>query len=574
MSRPKPPQLQCAIYTRKSTEEGVGQSFSTLDAQREACEAYIRSQAGEGWIAVPRLYDDGGFSGGNLERPAIQRLLKDVDCGRVDIIVVYKVDRLTRSLMDFAKIVERLDARGVSFVSVTQAFNTTSSMGRLTLNVLLSFAQFEREVTGERIRDKIAASKAKGMWMGGSVPLGYDLRERHLVVNEVEAGHVRHIFARYAALESAVKVVRELRRDGICTKRRLTRSGQPSGGLPFSCGGVYYILQNRLYLGDIVHRGYAHAGAHEAIVDRQLFDRAQQLLAANRGKRWQRTKRPTQYPLAGLALHRSRGALTTSFSYGRGGRMYRYYVAGTLDPTRSDRGQRPLRIPAAPLETLVLGILTKIQGHKADWNQFRSLIRRVEIADDSIQLVLRSEAFLATGEDRTAIVSQLHARIGGDRLSVRYYKRELRVVFEREPASRAWCINCCSAAGRTNNDTIGRRLQTAHRLLEQHNLSPLNPERHPEAFAPANQRSRHLMALGLLAPTVQKDLLKGNCEITGLETVAQLPLAWTDQVELLIGSGPRPLNGVRPPSHDRAQDRAQKLPPLLESCDRAGGLPR
>src|SRR3954454_19258657 len=216
--------VRCAIYTRKSTEEGLDQVFNTLDAQREACEAYIKSQAGEGWRALPDHYDDGGFSGGNMERPAIKRLLADVHAGKLDAIVVYKVDRLTRSLTDFSRIVERLDARGVSFVSVTQAFNTTTSMGRLTLNVLLSFAQFEREVTGERIRDKIAASKAKGMWMGGNVPLGYDLHDRRLFVNPAEAEQVRKIFDRYLALASGVALMKELRRNAIFSKRWVSRS--------------------------------------------------------------------------------------------------------------------------------------------------------------------------------------------------------------------------------------------------------------------------------------------------------------------------------------------------------------
>ena len=261
------PRVRCAIYTRKSTEEGLDQSFNSLDAQREACEAYIRSQAGEGWHALPARYDDGGFSGGNLGRPAMQRLLADVDSGKIDVIVVYKVDRLTRSLLDFSKIVERLDVRGVSFVSVTQAFNTTTSMGRLTLNVLLSFAQFEREVTGERIRDKIAASKAKGMWMGGNIPLGYDLHERCLIVNTSEAETVRHIFERYLAHGSGVELMKELKRDGIVSKRWISRSGRAKGGLPLSCGALYYLLQNRVYLGEIVHRGVRHKGEHDAIVE-------------------------------------------------------------------------------------------------------------------------------------------------------------------------------------------------------------------------------------------------------------------------------------------------------------------
>jgi DNA invertase Pin-like site-specific DNA recombinase len=309
--------IRCAIYTRKSTEEGLDQAFNSLDAQREACEAYIKSQAGEGWRPLADRYDDGGFSGGNMARPGIQRLLADVETGKVDVIVVYKVDRLTRSLMDFARIVERLDACGVSFVSVTQAFNTTTSMGRLTLNVLLSFAQFEREVTGERIRDKVAASKAKGMWMGGNVPLGYDLQERKLLVSPAEAKQVRHIFSRYACLRSAVALLKELREEGIVSKRWIARSGRILGGTSVQCGALYYILQNRLYLGQVVHRGKSHKGEHEAIVSEELFAAVQEILAENRREKGRRPTRAACCPLAGQVFDAEGVSMSASFSYGR-----------------------------------------------------------------------------------------------------------------------------------------------------------------------------------------------------------------------------------------------------------------
>jgi DNA invertase Pin-like site-specific DNA recombinase len=272
---------RCAIYTRKSTEEGLDQEFNSLDAQREACAAYILSQRHEGWTLVPDYYDDGGFSGGNMERPGLRQLLAEVKAGRVDVIVVYKVDRLTRALSDFAKIVDILDAAGASFVSITQAFNTTTSMGRLTLNVLLSFAQFEREVISERVRDKIAASKRKGMWMGGNVPLGYDVRDRKLVVNEAEAQIVRHILQRYIALGSVPALIKELARDGIRSKARLRPDGTSSGGKPIGRGGLYHLLSNRLYRGEITHRDAVHAGEHEAIVTQDLREQVQQQLATN-----------------------------------------------------------------------------------------------------------------------------------------------------------------------------------------------------------------------------------------------------------------------------------------------------
>ena len=277
--------VRCAIYTRKSSDEGLDQEFNSLDAQREACEAYIVSQRHAGWIALPDMYDDGGLSGGTMERPALKRLLEDIKAGKVQIIVVYKVDRLTRSLADFAKIVDVLDAHNASFVSVTQQFNTTTSMGRLTLNMLLSFAQFEREIAGERIRDKIAASKRKGMWMGGNVPLGYDVKDRKLIVNETEASTVRSIFQRYAELGSVSLLSAELARRDIVSKRREGAGGQLAGGKQFSRGALYLMLQNRIYRGEIVHQGVPYPGQHGAIIDPELWRIVQDRLAANRHER-------------------------------------------------------------------------------------------------------------------------------------------------------------------------------------------------------------------------------------------------------------------------------------------------
>ena len=273
--------IRCAIYTRKSSEEGLEQSFNSLDAQREACEAYILSQRHEGWHVVPNPYNDGGYSGGNMERPGLKRLLDDIAAKRVDTVVVYKVDRLTRSLADFAKMVEQFDKQGVSFVSVTQQFNTTTSMGRLTLNVLLSFAQFEREVTGERIRDKIAASKRKGMWMGGMVPLGYDLEDRHLVVNPEEANRVKEIFQAYLAEGCVSRLQVYLQKKNIRSKKRLSKTGNASGDNAFARGALYSMLQNRIYLGEIVHKDRSFPGQHPAIIDQDLWDRVQAQFKAN-----------------------------------------------------------------------------------------------------------------------------------------------------------------------------------------------------------------------------------------------------------------------------------------------------
>ena len=277
--------FRCAIYTRKSSDDGLEQEFNSLDAQREACEAYVTSQRHAGWVALPEMYDDGGLSGGTMERPALQRLLSDIKAGKVQIIVVYKVDRLTRSLADFAKIVDVLDANNASFVSVTQQFNTTTSMGRLTLNMLLSFAQFEREIAGERIRDKIAASKAKGMWMGGNVPLGYDVRERKLIINAAEADTVRLIFRRYADLGSVALLKAELEHAGVVSKRREGAGGELGGGKPFSRGALYLMLQNQLYRGEVAHKGNIYPGQHEAIIEPELWRIVQDKLAANRHER-------------------------------------------------------------------------------------------------------------------------------------------------------------------------------------------------------------------------------------------------------------------------------------------------
>ena len=348
--------LRCAIYTRKSSDEGLEQAFNSLDAQREACAAFVLSQKHEGWAVLPTLYDDGGYSGGTLDRPALQRLLADIADAKVDVVVVYKIDRLTRSLFDFAKIVEAFDARSVSFVSITQQFNTTTSMGRLTLNVLLSFAQFEREVAGERIRDKIAASKKKGMWMGGLPPLGYDVRDRKLVVNEEEARTVLHIFTRYVELRSVRALKAELDAAGIRSKRRTFADGTVYGGHKLSRGALYLMIQNRIYRGEITHKGNAYPGEHKAIVDKTLWDKVQAVLAENRVDRT--TGTDAKYPslLAGLAFDDSGKRLTPTHAVKKGTR-YRYYVSRSLITGTAKDDSQGRRIPAGNLENLVIGRL-------------------------------------------------------------------------------------------------------------------------------------------------------------------------------------------------------------------------
>jgi len=349
---------RCAIYTRKSSEEGLDQSFNSLDAQREACEAYVLSQTSEGWSALGSRYDDGGFSGGNTERPGLQTLLDDIKAGKVDVVVVYKIDRLTRSLADFARIVEVFDEHGCSFVSVTQSFNTTGSMGKLMLNVLLSFAQFEREVTGERIRDKIAASKAKGLWMGGNLPLGFDLPEegtRVLRINQCEAGTVRIIFEAYLKLGSVRALREELIAKDISSKKHVTRKGKQLGGLPFGRGALFHLLRNPIYIGKIPHKDKVYEGAHPAIIEPELFNEVQARLKSNAGQhRAKKNWAKVNSPLAGKLFDARDEVMSPAWSRGQSGKSYRYYVSASLQQglTRPDTN-RVQRLSATEIERAV-----------------------------------------------------------------------------------------------------------------------------------------------------------------------------------------------------------------------------
>ena len=344
--------LRCAIYTRKSTDEGLEQEFNSLDAQRDACEAYIQSQKGEGWSSIQTCYDDGAYSGATMERPALQRLLEDIRSGRIDVVLVYKVDRLTRALTDFARMVEIFDANNVSFVSITQQFNTTTSMGRLTLNVLLSFAQFEREVTAERIRDKIAASKKKGMWMGGVVPLGYDAIDRKLVVNETEADTVRTVFNLYLSHGSVRRVKQEADRLGLCTKTRKPNNGRRQGGEPFTSGHLYKLLSNPLYIGEVVHKGNRYAGEHAPLIDCETWDAVTSKLKANAVNRRNGANSKVPSLLAGLLFDDAGRRMKPSHA-DKAGRRYRYYVSETDDEARQDAATG-WRLPAGAVEDAVI----------------------------------------------------------------------------------------------------------------------------------------------------------------------------------------------------------------------------
>lgn len=393
MTRKLTKEFRCAIYTRKSTEQGLELEFNSLVAQREACEAYIKSQASEGWRALSKRYDDPAYSGGNMDRPALQKLLKDVEAGQIDVIVVYKIDRLTRSLADFAKLVDIFDAKSVSFVAVTQQFNTTTSMGRLTLNVLLSFAQFERELASERVRDKVAASRKKGKWTGGSVPLGYDSKDKKLVINPTEAKTVRTIFERYLALKSFQKLVDELDRKRIRTKIRSAK-GKACGGRSFTYGPLAYLLKNRTYLGETGHGGSWFPGEHEPIIDQVLFDEVQQLLKANSDGRTGR-RHQNGALLAGLIYDDRGNRMSPSFTVKRGVR-YRYYVSSPSVRGKKAQAGAISRVSAPTIETEIAKLArtciieTKDETDRSVPELIEKLVERVTVKSDRLTVKLRS----------------------------------------------------------------------------------------------------------------------------------------------------------------------------------------
>jgi DNA invertase Pin-like site-specific DNA recombinase len=342
---------RCAIYTRKSSEEGLDMEFNSLEAQREACEAYVASQKAEGWVAIRDRYDDGGFSGGTLERPALKRLIADIEAGLIDVIVVYKIDRLSRSLMDFARLVEVFDRNSVTFVSVTQSFNTTTSMGRLTLNILLSFAQFEREVIGERIRDKFAASRKRGMWMGGFVPMGYDVKDRKLVVNEAEAATVRMIFERFAAIGSASTLGRALQAEDVRNKR----------GKRIDKGFIYKLISSRVYLGEAVHKGTSYPGEHDAIITQELWGRVHAILKESPRERRAKNRNSSEALLKGIIFTDTGAAMTPTYTR-KGERLYHYYTSMDLIRNRETGGAGPMRLAAAMVDGAVIKEMRRIIG--------------------------------------------------------------------------------------------------------------------------------------------------------------------------------------------------------------------
>jgi DNA invertase Pin-like site-specific DNA recombinase len=384
--------VHCAIYTRVSTEAGLDQDFNSLDAQYDAAQAYIRSQAHAGWTLARTRYDDGGFSGGSTDRPALQQLLEDIRSGRIDVVVVYKVDRLTRSLADFAKLVELFDTNGVSFVSVTQQFNTTTSMGRLTLNVLLSFAQFEREVTSERIRDKIGASKRKGLWVGGVVPLGYQAKDRKITVVEQEAETVRHIFRRYLELGSLNLLLADLRRSGIKTKVRPLSNGRTIGGIPFTRGPLAALLRNHFYIGEVKYRGEIYPGEQAAILDRSLFDAVQAKLDQQRTNH-ATARQQSESLLMGLIFDDRGTRMTPSYAVKKGIR-YRYYISAALLHGQPDKASKLNRVPAVEIEHLIAAAVRTHLKAKPSQSQIGSMTDKELIATHIVRVEVKPDHLL------------------------------------------------------------------------------------------------------------------------------------------------------------------------------------
>ncbi len=542
--------LRCAVYTRKSTDEGLDQGFNSLDAQWEACSAYIKSQAGEGWSLVQKRYDDGGVSGGTLERPALKDLLEDIRRGRVDVVVVYKVDRLTRSLADFAKLVELFDEQQVSFVSVTQAFNTTSSMGRLTLNVLLSFAQFEREVTAERIRDKIAASKKKGMWMGGSVPLGYDVQDKKLIINNAEAKTVRTIFDLYRTHQNVRLVQKETESLGLRTKARGQGDGGRTSARSFQRGHIYHLLSNPLYLGKVRYQKEIYEGEHDAIIGQKVWDDVQSILAANcrEGKILSRSKHPSL--LAGLLFDETGEKLTTTHA-NKNGRRHRYCVSARN--SASAALGVPLRVPASQLEDAVFdatacfllderaisekmpqlstvefrqtcanakGVASSIHNDAPDNKRQLALdlFQRITIHHDTLSILIRTECLLdEISEETIELVEPINFKRRGAGM-----KLVLPNQKERTKQIDPNLIKLIAQSTKWFDDLKSGKVSSISEIAERDKLD-------------RNEVSRFL-PLAFLAPDLVEKILNGQQPVSltanRLKRMSKLPLDWLEQRNL------------------------------------------
>lgn len=543
--------IRCAIYTRKSSEDGLEQEFNSLDAQREACAAYITSQKAEGWILLPEQYDDGGISGATLERPALQCLLTELDEGRVDQIVVYKIDRLSRSLSDFAKIVDRLDGAGASFVSVTQSFNTATSMGRLTLNMLLSFAQFEREVTAERIRDKIAASKRKGLWMGGNVPLGYDPNGRTLTINEKEARTVRVIYQMYQTHQSIFEVVVEARRAGLRSKRRTAPSGEISGGNAIDRGHIYHILTNPIYAGRIRHKKEVFEGQHPPIIEPDVWDEIQTKLALGAARKRGARAATHPSPLAGKLFDETGDRLTPSHS-SKNGKRLRYYISHRLVVGKSQEYPDAWRLPAPQLEQSIArvihkhlsdpAILPKLLGgiDATDVERLRVLMTRMAETVAPHQSAAKWSAFIsgatvAPGRLVVELNSETIANcleIPVDRISVDHLRIEAAFKLRRKGVETKIILGCEPPEV---DAILIRNIVKARHWFEA--------IRRGETFAEiaaregtSRRRIQDVVDLAFLAPDLLKQVIVGTLPlyVTSDFLIKQgIPAHWSDQRDLM-----------------------------------------
>jgi site-specific DNA recombinase len=509
--------LRCAIYTRVSTDQGLEQDFNSLDAQREASEAYIKSQAHEGWRLIRDHYDDGGYSGGSMDRPALQKLLADVQARRIDVIVVYKVDRLTRSLADFAKLVELFDKHEVSFVSVTQSFNTTTSMGRLTLNVLLSFAQFEREVTGERIRDKIAASKKKGMWMGGVVPLGYRVEYRALHIVEDHAEIVRSLFRRYVEAGSVPRLKLRLDAEGFRLPVRIDGAGRSTGGGLLSRGHIYKMLSNSIYVGRIAHKGQVHEGQHKPIASQELWDQVQQCLSdRHRALTTKRTRQASEALLAGKLFDDRGNRMSPSWAR-KGSKRWRYYVSQAALQGDNSKAGSIVRVPAANVEAIVVEAIRKLplEGSTASQADFRNLIDRIAISRTKIQAQLAEAAESKAGE-RMLILPWTPPSPHRKREIIQGVADEKTTARPMRANARAILVDALGDAHRWLDELLSEPLQT----LESLALRERKTER----------SIRMTLSLAFLAPDIVKAAVEGRLPRGfGLKRLVDLPMAWSDQ---------------------------------------------
>lgn len=542
--------VRCAIYTRKSTEEGLEQDFNSLDAQREACSAYITSHKPEGWAGVSDCFDDGGYSGGTLERPALKRLLEAIEHGSIDVVVVYKIDRLSRSLMDFAKLVEIFDRKSVTFVSVTQSFNTTTSMGRLTLNVLLSFAQFEREVTGERIRDKVAASKKRGIWMGGNPPLGYDIQDRKLIVNPIEAETVRLIFRRYLDLCCVRLLAADLAERGIVSKRRVVAGSKVIGGRSIGRSALFLLLNNRIYLGETVHKDTSYRGEHKAIVPRDLFEAVQRKLAENHQPVSVSTRTRQKTLLSGLIFDDVGTAMLPTYTLKQGSLRYCYYVSRPR--LKGDASSAAVtRLSAPKFEEFILSVLHRL---RLEAIEVRSITKRIDVMAHSVRVLLDKTETLAlwrvkfpdsSGKD---ILNDARRHLlAGETLST----SSGQIILEVPAGAKSHGGGTLSRAVNPNpsspNLPLIKAVARAHRwheMLLSGEATSIGAI--ARRFGIERGHAGRILNLAFLSPTITRAILQGE-QPQGLRLShllqADIPLSWDDQDGLIV----RLAEGARQP---------------------------